>query len=198
MVFAVAVLLFQFPTALAAGNSLQHATAQPASDTRASAAAVASGPAKTSPAASATSEDHSKSTSQPLQALLTEPTGTSPISGLYLPPPPAFRPPDETTVTQPKWWIMLSATEHGSATFDAWSTRNALSNGRVEADPVMRPFAGSSAIYGAIQVIPLGLDYLARRFQRSAGWTRHIWWAPQSVATATFLFSGSYNVAHAN
>lgn len=62
----------------------------------------------------------------------------------------------------------------------------------------MRPFAGSAAIYGAIQVIPIGLDYVAHRLQRSSGWTRHIWWVPQSVASATFLVSGSYNVAHTN
>jgi hypothetical protein len=120
------------------------------------------------------------------------------MANWYVPPPPAFRPPDEAPVTHRRLWLVLSATEHGSATFDAWSTRNALSNGRSEADPLMRPFAGSPAIYGAIQVIPVGLDYLARRLQRSSGWTRHIWWAPQSAAAATFLFSGSYNVAHTN
>ncbi|MGH9710263.1 MAG: hypothetical protein ACRD37_06940, partial [Candidatus Acidiferrales bacterium] len=70
------------------------------------------------------------------------------------------------------------------------------SQGRVEADPLMRPFAHSPAIYGAIQVVPFGLDYVAHRMQHGTGWTRHVWWVPQSVATAAYLFSGSYNITH--
>ncbi|HKW88512.1 MAG TPA: hypothetical protein VJN21_07130 [Candidatus Acidoferrales bacterium] len=88
------------------------------------------------------------------------------------------------------------AAEHSAAGFDAWSTRNAVSQGRAEADPLMRPFSHSGAIYGAIQVVPLGLDYAARRMQRSSGWTRHVWWLPQSLATASYLFSGTYNFSH--
>lgn len=120
------------------------------------------------------------------------------MSDSYLPPPAAFRPPYETPVEHRRVWFALTAAEHSAAAYDAWSTRYALSNGRVEADPLMRPFAGSNAIYPAIQVIPIGLDYLARRLQRSSGWARHIWWLPQSAATVTFLFSGSYNVIHTN
>lgn len=193
MVLAMAVLLFQFP-AIGAGNSPQRSLDQPVVEARASVPSKTDDTAKPSGASAATTEDHSKPNLQPGQPL-TEPAAVL-MSNLYLPPPPAFRPPNETPVMHRKWWIVLSATEHGSAGFDAWSTRYALSNGRVEADPIMRPFAGSSTIYGAIQVIPMGLDYVAHRFQRSSGWTRHIWWAPQSLAAATFLFSGSYNVAH--
>ena len=118
------------------------------------------------------------------------------LSNIYLPSPPAFRPKVEPVVHASRLWFALGAAEHGAATFDAWSTRRAVSQGRMEADPVMRPFAHSAAIYGAIQVLPLGLDYVARRMQHSTGWTRHVWWVPQSVATATYLFSGSYNVTH--
>src|SRR5487761_197073 len=118
------------------------------------------------------------------------------MSGVYLPPPAAFRPKIEPMERSSHLWFALSAAEHGSAAFDAWSTRRAISQGRAEADPVMRPFAHSAAIYGAIQVVPFGLDYVARRMHRSTGWTRHVWWVPQSVATATYLFSGSYNVIH--
>ena len=120
------------------------------------------------------------------------------MSNMYLPPPPAFRPPGEAPITHHRLWFLLSAAEHSSAGFDAWSTRYALTHGRIEADPLMRPFANSSAIYGAIQAIPIGLDYVARRCQRSSGWARHVWWVPQSAATVTFLFSGSYNVIHTN
>ncbi|MGC1105134.1 MAG: hypothetical protein WA876_01210 [Candidatus Acidiferrales bacterium] len=150
--------------------------------------------------AAVTPEDHAKSNVEPIQPIhpMAELAGTIVAPNLYPPPLPAFRPPDEPPVTHRGWWIVLSTTEHSSATFDAWSTRYALSNGRIEADPLMRPFADSPAIYGAVQVIPVGLDYLAHRLQRSSGWTRHIWWVPQSMAAATFLFSGSYNVSHTN
>ena len=143
------------------------------------------------------------STAEPLIHTFLPPTGsiaqlTGPsISEIILPPPP-FRPPFELPATHHRLWLVLSTAEHSSATYDAWSTRRALAAGRIEADPLMRPFAGSAALYPAIQLVPLGLDYLARRLQRSSGWTRHIWWLPQSAATVTFLFSGSYNVAHTN
>lgn len=118
------------------------------------------------------------------------------LSNIYLPPPPAFRPTIAPTERSSRLWFTLSIAEHSAAGFDAWSTRRAISEGRAEADPMMRPFAHSAAIYGAIQVVPFGLDYIANRMHRSTGWTRHVWWVPQSVATATYLFSGSYNVIH--
>lgn len=199
MILAVAALLLQFPAAGAVNvPQSQSGLNQPV------AAAVAPAPAAPlvgakvadPKAAEPKTSDNPKPTVASLK-LLAEPA-SQPMPDVYLPPPPAFRPPNETPVTHRKLWILLSATEHSSASFDAWSTRYALSNGRVEADPIMRPFAGSAAIYGAIQVIPIGLDYVAHKFQRSSGWTRHIWWAPQSAAAATFLFSGSYNVARTN
>ncbi|MGB6485198.1 MAG: hypothetical protein WBE86_17110 [Candidatus Acidiferrales bacterium] len=197
MILAMAVLLFQFPVVAGAANSPQRPSAQPTVESRSSAAPAASDAADSPGIAAVTSEDHPKSNVQPVQPMA-ELAGTFAMPDLYLPRPPAFRPPDEAPVTHRKWWIVLSTTEHSSAAFDAWSTRYALLNGRVEADPVMRPFAGSPAIYGAVQVIPVGLDYLAHRLQRSSSWTRHVWWVPQSMAAATFLFSGSYNVAHTN
>lgn len=194
MILAVAALLFQVP-AVGSVTAPQGGPDQPV------VAVVARAPAEgakvaDAKGADAKTSDRSKSALPPVEPL-TEPDG-KPMSGVDRPPPPAFRPPDEAPVTHRKWWILLSATEHGSAGFDAWSTRYALSNGRVEADPIMRPFASSAAIYGAIQAIPIGLDYVAHRFQRSSGWTRHFWWAPQAVAAATFIGSGSYNVAHTN
>jgi|SRR5215469_2535784 len=195
MILAAAVLLFQFP-AVGAVSASHAKLNQPKAATVAAAPSEASRTADQPKNAEAKASGDAKPTLPPVEPL-TEPP-SQPMSSVNLGPPPAFRPPDEAPVVHRKLWILLSATEHSSAGFDAWSTRYALSNGRIEADPIMRPFAGSSAIYGAIQVIPIGLDYVARRFQRSSGWTRHIWWAPQSVATATFLFSGSYNVAHTN
>jgi hypothetical protein len=197
MILTMAVLLLQFPVAASAANSRQQPSSQPAAQSVASAAAPSTSKSATAPpVAAAAPSDNSKPNLQPIQ-LPIDPVWPAASDSLYV-PPPDFRPPNEMTFAQPKWWFVLGAAEHSSATFDAWSTRRALSAGRVEADPIMRPFAGSPAIYGAVQVIPVGLDYLARRLQRSSGWTRHFWWAPQSIATATSLFSGSYNVVHTN
>jgi hypothetical protein len=98
-----------------------------------------------------------------------------------------------------KVWLALSIAEHSAATFDAYSTRLAVSRGANEADPLMQPFAHSPAIYGAIQVGPLVLDYAARRMERSQhGFLRKTWWVPQSAATGLFLFSGAHNMSVAN
>jgi hypothetical protein len=96
-------------------------------------------------------------------------------------------------------WLLLSIAEHSAATFDAYSTRMAVSKGASEADPMMQPFAHSPAVYGAIQICPLVLDFAARRMERSQhSFLRHTWWMPQSAATGIFLFSGVHNVNVAN
>jgi hypothetical protein len=94
-----------------------------------------------------------------------------------------------------KSWLILSLVQHSAAGFDAYSTRQAIANGAVEEDPFMRPFANSPAIYGAIQVAPLALDYVARRMQLSRHeLVRHLWWLPQTTSTGLFLFSGTHNM----
>jgi len=94
-----------------------------------------------------------------------------------------------------KCWIALSLLQHGAASFDAYSTRDAISKGAVEDDIFMRPFAHSPAIYAAIQVGPIMLDILARHMQRSEYiYLRRTWWIPQSVATFGFIFSGFHNL----
>lgn len=96
-------------------------------------------------------------------------------------------------------WLALAAAEHAAAAFDAYSTRRAVNLGAVEADPMMRPFAQSPAIYAAIQVAPVALDFAARRMQRSQnGFLRRTWWLPQSAAAGMFLFSGVHNLHVAN
>lgn len=96
-------------------------------------------------------------------------------------------------------WMLLSIAQHSAATFDAYSTRVAVSNGAREADPMMRPFAHSPGIYAAIQVGPAVLDFAARRMQRSQNsFLRRTWWVPQTVSTGVFLFSGVHNMSVAN
>ena len=93
-------------------------------------------------------------------------------------------------------WLALSITQHGAATFDAWTTRRAVSQGHQEMNPILRPFAGNASIYAAIQVGPSIFDYVGRRMQRSdKRWARQIWWLPQSLGTAASLFAGAHNLA---
>ena len=92
-------------------------------------------------------------------------------------------------------WLVLSITQSSAAGFDAYATRRAISNGAYEADPMMRPFAGSSGIYAAIQVAPLVLDYTAKRMQHSESpFVRHTWWLPQAMGTGLYLFSGAHDL----
>lgn len=92
-------------------------------------------------------------------------------------------------------WVALAIAEHGAAAFDAYSTRQAIGRGAVEADPLMRPFAGSPGIYAVIQIAPLALDYAARRMQRSGNPVlRKMWWLPQTGGTAMYVFSGAHNL----
>src|ERR1700728_430725 len=92
-------------------------------------------------------------------------------------------------------WLVLSVLEHSAATFDAYSTRQAISRGAVEGDPLMRPFAHSPAIYAALQVGPVLFDVLARHMQRSQyGFERRTWWVPQTASTGMSIFAGVHNL----
>ena len=99
------------------------------------------------------------------------------------------------TARKKKIWYGLAATSHGAAVFDAWSTRRALSGGYgTEADPLLRPFAHSGAIYAATQVSPLVMDYLGYRMMRSNhSWMRKMWWVPQVAGTSVSLSAGFHN-----
>jgi hypothetical protein len=90
----------------------------------------------------------------------------------------------------------LAAIQHGSAAFDAWSTRQSLSSGHAyERDPLLKPFAGSASIYPALQVLPFGIDFLSRRMMRSGSpVVRKLWWMPQTLSAAGFLWSGARNL----
>ena len=105
--------------------------------------------------------------------------------------------PNETASKSPKRaWLALVALQHGSAAFDAWSTRQSILSGHgYERDPLIKPFADSAAIYPALQVLPIGLDYLSNRMMRSSnGMVRRLWWVPQTVSTVGFVWSGARNL----
>lgn len=97
-------------------------------------------------------------------------------------------------------WRGLVAVSHSAAVFDAWSTRNSLSQGHgYERNPLMRPFAGNGSIYAATQVAPVGLDFLSRyMLRRNNGLVRKLWWVPQTAFTAGSIWVGVRNVHVAN
>jgi hypothetical protein len=94
-------------------------------------------------------------------------------------------------------WLALGITQHGAATFDAWSTRRVISSGQgQELNPVLRPFAGSGSLYAVMQVGPVAFDYLGRRMKTSQHeWVRRTWWVPQAVSTVFSLASGVHNLS---
>jgi hypothetical protein len=147
-------------------------------------------PASTVPAATTNDASTSPRAATPID--------TEALSTVHLPsiqPAEPVRAASVEKLPSRKSWLILSLVQHGAAGFDAYSTRQAIANGAVEQDPFMRPFANSPAIYGAIQVAPLALDYVARRMQLSRHeLVRHLWWIPQTTSTGLFLFSGAHNM----
>jgi len=123
---------------------------------------------------------------------------TQTLSTIHIPPPAS---PKENAIERAinspsrRQWIALAIVEHGAAGFDAYSTRQAVGHGAVEQDPLMRPFAGSPAIYVATQVGPLLFDLLARHMQHSEyALVRRSWWLPQSLSAGISIFSGVHNL----
>jgi hypothetical protein len=216
MVFALAVLLVQFspapkvveplfaanlvPTVTAAdGTRPKPATAMTlasASDT----IETTSGKGHIDPDKVNLSADSSEKQAADMTAIsLTDRDTTQPLSSVRVPEPAPVKPVKVYTAERPRMsrsWLALAMVQHGAATFDAYSTRQAIGRGAVEDDPLMRPFAHSGAIYAAIQVGPLLLDYVARRMQHSEyPMVRRIWFVPQTASTVGFILSGAHNLS---
>jgi hypothetical protein len=92
-------------------------------------------------------------------------------------------------------WYGLMAAGHGTAAFDAWTTRRAITGGYgTEGDPLQRPFANSNAIYATTQITPLLMDYLGHRMMRSRyPLFRRFWWVPQTASASVSLAAGIHN-----
>lgn len=100
------------------------------------------------------------------------------------------------TPRQRKMWYGLMAVSHAGAAFDAWTTRRAISSGYgQEANPFLKPFANSNAIYAATQVSPAVMDYLGKRMMRSENpWVRKLWWFPQAAGASMSFAAGAHNL----
>lgn len=113
----------------------------------------------------------------------------------FQPAKPVFTRPRETP-RQRKIWYALTIAGSSGAAFDAWSTKRAVVGGYgQEANPMLRPFAHSNAIYAATQVSPAFMDFIGKRLMVSQHpLLRKVWWLPQ-VAGASFSFAaGAHNV----
>jgi hypothetical protein len=93
-------------------------------------------------------------------------------------------------------WIGLSVAGHGAAAFDAYATRQAISGGYgTEANPLLRPFAHSGALYAATQVSPTVMDYLGHKMMTNRRtWVRKIWWVPQAAGAGFSIAAGAHNL----
>ena len=222
MVFAIAALMLQFtptPKFLAPAITAYPAAAVVAVDEtrpKPAASSTATGAVTTIPATSGTGHldansvnlngDSKESSSQSMTAVslanFHDDQNSQALATIRIPEMEPVKPASVYAVETPRStrsWLALSLIQHGAATFDAYSTRQAIGHGGVEDDPMMRPFAHSGAIYAAIQVGPLLLDYVSRRMQHSEyPMVRHMWFVPQSMSTAGFLFSGVHNMGVAS
>jgi hypothetical protein len=95
-------------------------------------------------------------------------------------------------------WRGLAIASSGAATFDAWSTRHAITAaGAQELNPLLKPFAGNASLYAAIQVGPVLMDYAGKKMMYSRhSWVRHMWWAPQTASFVSSLFCGAHNLGY--
>jgi hypothetical protein len=95
-------------------------------------------------------------------------------------------------------WKGLAIASSGAATFDAWSTRRAITTaGAQELNPLLRPFAGNASLYAAIQIGPALMDFAGKKMMYSRySWVRHIWWVPQSASFVSSIFCAGHNLAY--
>ena len=95
-------------------------------------------------------------------------------------------------------WKGLTIASSGAATFDAWSTRRAITTtGAQELNPLLKPFAGNASLYAAIQVGPALMDFAGKKMMYSRhSWVRHMWWVPQSASFVSSIFCGAHNLSY--
>ena len=204
MFFAIAVLLLH--PQLAATISLSAEKA--AIDAPAAISSSASGAEiEDSPAAATIFFD--AATQPAIESNAALPDAPVPMTVLTAPAPIAFlRPGKPMTVSVAQLraenrrkefeWKGLAIASSGAATFDAWSTRHAITTaGAVELNPLLRPFAGNGSLYAAIQVGPALMDFAGRKMMYSRHrWVRRMWWVPQSTSFVSSIFCGAHNLAY--
>jgi hypothetical protein len=124
-----------------------------------------------------------------------EPAAT-PAAAKPIAPGKAFLGRPYETPRQRKMWYALSFAGAGAASFDAWSTRRAISQGYgVEGNPMLRPFSHSAVLYAATQVSPLVMDFIGKRMTISQHpLLRKAWWLPQTIGASVSVSAAVHNV----
>ncbi len=215
MVLATLVLLFQAPAvpvktddAIKNPPATEYYAANLA-DERTSITAFQPTPSSTAPAPSRFDQDGVRLLNFTDDGSKVKPTSTVPVfpdetskilASVHIPPQIETLPPlpeHRFSVMRPGHsWLMLALAQSSAATFDAWTTNRAVAQGHTELNPMLRPVAGSPAIYAAIQATPLLFDFIGRKMQHSENGTlRRMWWVPQVIGTATSLGAGIRNLA---
>ncbi len=93
-------------------------------------------------------------------------------------------------------WLMLAIMQSSAATLDAWTTNRAIAEGHRELNPLLRPAAGTPAMYAAVEVGPLILDLIGLKMKHSEnGLLRRAWWLPQTIGANVSLGEGLRNLA---
>ncbi len=96
-------------------------------------------------------------------------------------------------------FLSLTTLAHAGAAFDSWSTNRLIDRGGDEANPLVKPVAGTGAIYPIMQLWPAAMDYMALKMAHSdKPWLRKMWWLPQTLSAAASFTNGVRNVALAN
>ena len=210
MFFAIAALLIQPQIAPQISFSAEKvALIQPVNSV------IASDPAVTEnllpPAAASTETADTDTVASPAAEPSVATLPDAPIPVAAEPPAPAFmvaKPRKANTVSVGELmaenrrnqliWRGLVIASSGAATFDAWTTRHAITTaGAQELNPMLKPFAGNASLYAAIQIGPVLMDYVSRRMMYSRhSWVRRMWWAPQAASIASSLFCGAHNLSY--
>ena len=202
MLWAMGAILLHFP---AVPQTVVPATAdRPAASTASVEEAQTAQPAENLTLADASASEET-APFQPGRLALTPAAVAAPAAASPAPFSPAIAPAmaprrpvfaGHVTDGKKKAWLGLAIVQHSAATFDAWSTRRAITrNGAQELNPLLKPFAGNNSIYAATQIGPALLDLLGRRMMTSRHpLLRHTWWLPQVLGTAASVAGATHNL----
>jgi hypothetical protein len=190
MLLATMVLLFGPPQAANVTSTVTETPAALSANSTEASSAPEQLPAMPAPKVKSDLLDAAEASAVPANAAAAQPR---PMPA-FEPVKPALTRPVESS-RQRKMWYALTVTSHGAAAFDAYSTRRAVAQGFTEANPFLRPFANSNAIYVATQVSPAVMDYLGKRMMVSQNkWIRRMWWLPQVAGSGFSIGAGVHNM----
>jgi hypothetical protein len=207
MLLVLAALLIQPQPAPRMSLAAANAAFEDSGPVAAAVVVTAADAEKYSPATESASESSEMALQPPAEPNAELPEAPLPLPMVKSATPVAFlRPANPLTVSvnelreedrrNQRTWLGLVIAEHSAATFDAWSTRHAITTaGAQELNPLLKPFAKNASLYAAIQVAPVLMDFAARKMMYSHhSWVRRMWWAPQSASFVSSLFCGAHNL----